>query len=191
MAAKEEQDQGVAHMAFKIHNFWPHNPNTWFRQLESKFRICHISQSSMKYEHLLSALPTEVCSNINDSFEEINAGTTSLLVRELSTATSMSATEKTRKGSGGHCRIIADHRHLVDTTPSPTPTEAVQLILLKDSHTHSKYLVDTGTYLSLFPFRSTLPSSGPKLTNANGKTIVSWKFAEKTLHFQAQFSSSQ
>jgi hypothetical protein len=31
-----------------------------------------LSQSSTKYEHLLSALPTEVCSNINDSLEEID-----------------------------------------------------------------------------------------------------------------------
>ncbi len=69
------------------------------------------------------------------------------------------------------------------TTLSPTPTRAVQLIFLKDSHTQRKYLVDTGAALSLFPFRSTLPSSRPKLTNANGNPIVSWKFAEKTLHF--------
>jgi hypothetical protein len=69
------------------------------------------------------------------------------------------------------------------TTPSPSPTGAVQLIFLKDSHTHIKYFVDTGAALSLFPFWSTLPSSGSKLTNANGKPIVSWKFVVKTLHF--------
>jgi hypothetical protein len=46
MAAKEEQNQHVDHVAFKIHDFWPHDPNTWFRKLESKFRICNISQSS-------------------------------------------------------------------------------------------------------------------------------------------------
>jgi hypothetical protein len=70
MAAKEEKHQHVAHVAFKIHNFWPQDPNTWFRQLGSKFRICNIFQSSTKYDHLLMALPTEVCSNINDSLEE-------------------------------------------------------------------------------------------------------------------------
>ncbi len=69
---KKEQNQHVAHGAFKIHNFWPHDPNTWFRQLESKFRICNISVSSTKYDHLLTALPREVCSNINDSLEDIN-----------------------------------------------------------------------------------------------------------------------
>ena len=34
---------------------WP----TWFRKIESKFIICNIRQSSMKYYHLLSALPTQ------------------------------------------------------------------------------------------------------------------------------------
>ncbi len=72
MAAKEERDQHVAHVAFKIPDFWPHDPTTWFRKIESKFRICNITQSSTKYYHLLSALPTEVCSNINDSLVEIN-----------------------------------------------------------------------------------------------------------------------
>jgi hypothetical protein len=72
MTAKEEQNQHVAHMAFKIPDFWPHNPNIWFCKLESKFRICNISQSSTKYDHLLSALPTEVCSNIKDILEEID-----------------------------------------------------------------------------------------------------------------------
>ncbi len=56
----------MAHVAFKIHDFWPHDPTSWFRKMESKFRICNITQSSTKYNHLLSALPTEVCSNIND-----------------------------------------------------------------------------------------------------------------------------
>jgi hypothetical protein len=73
------------------------------------------------------------------------------------------------------------------TTLSLPPTGAVQLIFLKDSHTHSKYLVDTGAALSLFPFRSTLPSSGPKLTNANGKTIVSWNLLKKHYIFKHNF----
>jgi hypothetical protein len=75
MAAKEErdhEDQHVAHVAFKIPNFWPHDPNTWFRKIESKFRICNIRQSSTKYDHLLSALPTDICSSINDSLAEID-----------------------------------------------------------------------------------------------------------------------
>jgi hypothetical protein len=75
MAAKNEdedhRDQHVAHVAFKIPDFWPQVPNTWFRKMESKFRICNIRQSSTKYDHLLSALPMDICSNINDSLAEI------------------------------------------------------------------------------------------------------------------------
>jgi hypothetical protein len=67
--------------------------------------------------------------------------------------------------------------------PPPPPTGAAQLIFLKDSKSHSKYLVDTGAALSLLPFKSSQPSSGPKLCNANGKPISSWKFVEKTLQF--------
>jgi hypothetical protein len=75
MAAKEERDhddQHVGHVAFRIHNFWPHDPTTWFRKIESKFRICNIKQSPTKYDHLLSALPTDICSSINDSLAEID-----------------------------------------------------------------------------------------------------------------------
>ncbi len=70
MAAKEErdhEDQHVTHVVFKIPDFWPHDPNTWFQKIKSKFRICNIRQSSTKYDHLLSALPTDICSSINNS----------------------------------------------------------------------------------------------------------------------------
>jgi hypothetical protein len=75
MAVKEErdhEDQHVSHVAFRIPDFWPHDPTTWFRKIVSKFRICNIRQSSTKYDHLLSALPTDMCSSINDSLAEID-----------------------------------------------------------------------------------------------------------------------
>ncbi len=75
MAAKEErehEDKHVGHVAFRIPDFWPHDPSTWYRKIESKFRICNIRQSSTKYDHLLSALPTDNCSSINDSLAEID-----------------------------------------------------------------------------------------------------------------------
>jgi hypothetical protein len=71
MAAKKEE--GDQHLAW--HSRFPTSgpdPTTWLRKMESKFRICNITQSSTKYNHLLSALPTEVCSNINDSLVEID-----------------------------------------------------------------------------------------------------------------------
>jgi hypothetical protein len=41
-------------------------------KIESKFRICNIRQSSTKYHPLLSSLPTDICSSINDSLVEID-----------------------------------------------------------------------------------------------------------------------
>jgi hypothetical protein len=74
MASKNESEEQhtVSHVAFKIHNFWPHDPDTWFRQLESKFRVCNISSSQTKFDLLLGALPTKVCTNITDSLRDIN-----------------------------------------------------------------------------------------------------------------------
>jgi hypothetical protein len=40
--------------------------------MESKFRICNIRQSSTKYDHLIYALPTDICSSIYDSLAEID-----------------------------------------------------------------------------------------------------------------------
>jgi hypothetical protein len=54
------------------HSSSPTSGLTWFHKMESKFRICNITQSSTKYDHLLSALPREICSNINDSLAEID-----------------------------------------------------------------------------------------------------------------------
>ena len=75
MEERDHEDQHVGHVAFRIPNFWPHDRNTWFRKIESKFRICNIRQSSTKYDHLLSALPTNICSSINDSLAEIDENT--------------------------------------------------------------------------------------------------------------------
>jgi hypothetical protein len=54
-------------------------------KFESKFRICNIRQSSTKYDHLLSAVPTDICSSINDSLAEIdeNADDTYEQLKEL------------------------------------------------------------------------------------------------------------
>jgi hypothetical protein len=36
MASKDErehEDQHVGHVAFRIPDFWPHDPSTWFRKI--------------------------------------------------------------------------------------------------------------------------------------------------------------
>ncbi len=57
-------------MAFKIHNFWPNDPDMWFQLLE--FRLCRITNSQTKFDHTLEVLPTEVCNNITGSLRDID-----------------------------------------------------------------------------------------------------------------------
>jgi hypothetical protein len=52
-----------------------------------------------------------------------------------------------------------------------------------DELTNNRYLVDTGAALSLIPFNSTSPPSGPTIVNANGKPIPSWNFISQNVHF--------
>jgi hypothetical protein len=66
-----------------------------------------------------------------------------------------------------------------------------RLIYLTDRLTNTRYLVDTGAALSLIPFSSSSPASGPTIVNANGKLIPSWNFVSKNVHFNSmQFSHS-
>ena len=66
------------------------------------------------------------------------------------------------------------------TSPSPSGAD---LIYLKDSVSHTNYLVDTGAAISLVPFNSSLAATGPAIVNANGSAIPSWNFVRKQLKF--------
>ncbi len=69
------------------------------------------------------------------------------------------------------------------TSPSPSWAD---LIFLKDSVSHTNYLVDTGAAISLVPFNSSLAATGPAIVNANGSAIPSWNFVRKQLKFGKQ-----
>jgi hypothetical protein len=66
------------------------------------------------------------------------------------------------------------------TSPSPSGAD---LIFLKDSVSHTNYLVDTGAAISLLPFNSSSAATGPAIVNANGSAIPSWNFVRKQLKF--------
>jgi hypothetical protein len=57
------------------------------------------------------------------------------------------------------------------------------LLYLTYELTNTPYLVDTGAALSLIPFSSTSPPSGPTIVNANGKPTPSWNFISQNVHF--------
>jgi hypothetical protein len=63
MAAKKRKTTRTSTWA-TWHSEFPTSGPMWFRKIK-------IRQSSTKYDHLLSALPTDICSSINDSLAEI------------------------------------------------------------------------------------------------------------------------
>jgi len=70
--SSEDEEKPLSHVEFEMHDFWPHNPDIWFLQLESKFRIYNITSSTTKFDLTLDTLPAEVCSNISDSLSGID-----------------------------------------------------------------------------------------------------------------------
>jgi hypothetical protein len=60
------------------------------------------------------------------------------------------------------------------------------LMLLTDELTNDRYLVDTGTALSIVPCNHNTSPSGPLLKGADGQPIPSWGFIQKTLQFQGK-----
>ncbi len=77
-------------------------------------------------------------------------------------------------------------RKLVTAPPAihtSTSPSGASLIYLKDSVSHTNYLVDTGAAISLIPFSSSLSPTGPAIVNANGSPLPSWNFVRKQLKF--------
>ncbi len=64
------------------------------------------------------------------------------------------------------------------------------LIFLTDELTNDRYLVDTGATLSIVPCNQNSSSSGPLLRGADGQTIPSWGFIQKTVQFQGKLFTS-
>jgi len=55
------------------------------------------------------------------------------------------------------------------------------LIFLQDDKTKQQFLVDTGAAVSLLPYRSSEPPSGPGLSGPDGKPIPSWGTVSRRL----------
>jgi hypothetical protein len=64
------------------------------------------------------------------------------------------------------------------------------LIFLADELTNDRYLVDTGATLSIVPCNQNSSPSGPLLRGADGQTIPSWGFIQKTVQFQGKLFTS-
>lgn len=58
--------RSVDRVAFKAPPFWKTDPNLWFIQLEAQFQIAGITQDTTKYNYVLSAVDTEILSQVTD-----------------------------------------------------------------------------------------------------------------------------
>jgi hypothetical protein len=53
----------------KLPAFWPSRPRAWFTYIESRFRLRHIADEQVQFDHVLSALPEDMVGQILDLVE--------------------------------------------------------------------------------------------------------------------------
>ena len=56
-----------------------------------------------------------------------------------------------------------------------------KLLFVTDSFTGTQFLVDTGAVVSVLPFRSAAPPSGPRLVGPDNRLIPSWGTVNRSL----------
>jgi hypothetical protein len=59
----------------KLPAFWPSRPKAWFTYIESRFRLRHISDEQVQFDHVLSALPEDMVGQILDLVEAASEAT--------------------------------------------------------------------------------------------------------------------
>jgi hypothetical protein len=64
------------------------------------------------------------------------------------------------------------------------------LMFSTDELTNDRFLVDTGTTLSIVPCNQNSSPSGPLLKGADGQPIPSWGFIQQTVQFQGKLFTS-
>lgn len=60
------QQQQVDRVSIKPPPFWKADPKIWFIQLEAQFDIAHITSDTTKYNYVLSAIDTEVLTQVTE-----------------------------------------------------------------------------------------------------------------------------
>lgn len=64
--APPEAPQDIARVAVKPPPFWKINPTLWFAQLEAQFKIANITVDDTKFNHVVSAIETDVLNSVSD-----------------------------------------------------------------------------------------------------------------------------
>jgi hypothetical protein len=67
----------------KLPAFWPSRPRAWFTYIESRFRLRHISDEQVRFDHMLSALPEDMVEQILDLVEAAPASTPYTFIKAM------------------------------------------------------------------------------------------------------------
>ena len=62
----DDESQAVARVAVKPPPFWKSNPALWFVRLEAQFELANISTDLTKFNHVLSAVDSDILNSVSD-----------------------------------------------------------------------------------------------------------------------------
>lgn len=66
MTSEKESSSELARVAFRAPPFWESNPELWFLQLESQFKLSGITADETKFHSVISALEVKVLTYVSD-----------------------------------------------------------------------------------------------------------------------------
>lgn len=60
----------VNRVAIKMPPFWKTDPSIWFAQVEAQFDLSGITNETTKYNHIVSAVDTDILSQVSDIIQK-------------------------------------------------------------------------------------------------------------------------
>jgi hypothetical protein len=73
LAAQAAAAVPIAHVAFKLPDFWVKDPKMWFSQAEAQFRRARITAETTMYDNVLMKLPEDVVMSVRALVSAIEA----------------------------------------------------------------------------------------------------------------------
>ena len=86
----------VTAVSLKLPSFWSKNPVAWFAYIESSFNLQNITRSRTKYDYIVTALPSDVITEITDILANPGADPYDAIKQALLTRTTISERERLR-----------------------------------------------------------------------------------------------
>lgn len=56
----------VAALSLKLPQYWPEDPQLWLAHVNSRFAVARITSQTQKFNHVVSALPPEIATQLRD-----------------------------------------------------------------------------------------------------------------------------